>query len=422
MIVGDPGRLRQILLNLVGNAIKFTERGHILVAITEEDRSATATTLHVRVSDTGIGIPSDKLATVFEPFSQADGSTPRKFGGTGLGLTISSTLVSLMGGRIWVESEQGVGSTFHFTVNLGVTDLVARPAPHPLLRGLPSLIVDDNAVNRQILERQVIAWDMRPVMVDGGQRALEALSAAAASGQPFRIVLLDANMPDIDGFTVAGEIARRPELVGTTILMLSSSGLSGETSRCRELGIAVYLTKPLRATELLAAIGRALDAAPASAPKTVAERAASPAPAPPAVRARKILVAEDNAVNQRVARSLLSKRGHQVTVVDTGARAVEAVAAESFDLVLMDVQMPEMDGFEATAAIRAAEQGSSRHTRIIAMTAHALNGDAERCLRAGMDGYLSKPLNPRQLAAVVEENASGLDASADSQPAETVQS
>jgi CheY-like chemotaxis protein len=198
--------------------------------------------------------------------------------------------------------------------------------------------------------------------------------------------------------------------------------LSGETSRCRELGIAVYLTKPLRATELLAAIGRALDAAPASAPKTVAERAASPAPAPPAVRARKILVAEDNAVNQRVARSLLSKRGHQVTVVDTGARAVEAVAAESFDLVLMDVQMPEMDGFEATAAIRAAEQGSSRHTRIIAMTAHALNGDAERCLRAGMDGYLSKPLNPRQLAAVVEENASGLDASADSQPAETVQS
>jgi signal transduction histidine kinase/CheY-like chemotaxis protein len=400
-VVGDPVRLKQILTNLANNAIKFTEQGHVLVSIAEESRSGDHVVLHTRVTDTGIGIPPEKQSRVFEAFSQADGSTTRRFGGTGLGLTISSNLVQLMGGKIWLDSEVGVGTTFHFTVNLGVGPAVAPSVPDPALMGVPVLIVDDNSVNRQILERRVIDWQMRPVSVDGGLKAIEALTSAAQLGKPFKLMLLDANMPDIDGFAVAAEVSRRPDLADTRTVMLSSSGLGGETSRSRQVGIAVYLTKPARPSDLLAAIARALDPnVKRPSLNEAIERASEPNAGP---KRRKILIAEDNTVNQRVAVSLLSKRGHDITLVDNGVKAVEAVAHETFDVVLMDVQMPEMDGLEATAAIRKREGAFGGHTRIVAMTAHALNGDAERCLRSGMDGYLSKPLNPRKLYAIVEE-------------------
>ena len=263
------------------------------------------------------------------------------------------------------------------------------------------LVVDDNAVNRQILQAQLAAWDMKPTTVSGGQEALEALVAATRDGQPFPLVLLDCHMPDLDGFGVATEIARRPELAGATIMMLSSSGLDGETARCRALGIAAHLTKPIKQADLLEAICRTLD----QDTRTImahSEKNRSGRRAP--LRRLKVLVAEDNIVNQRVAQGLLGKRGHLVTVVDNGQKAVDASATETFDVVLMDVQMPEMDGFEATAAIRAREQETGAHLRIIAMTAHAMSGDSERCLRAGMDGYVSKPLDPRLLCTVVEQD------------------
>ena len=401
-VVGDPVRLKQILTNLVGNAVKFTERGHVLVAVREEARREGCTKLHFQVSDTGIGIPDEQQTKVFEAFSQADGSTTRRFGGTGLGLTISSTLVRLMGGRIWLESTPGAGSTFHFTVALDTADApVVAGRDIAQLAEVRVLVVDDNAVNRQILQGQLAAWDMKPTTASGGQEALEALVAAAHDGQPFPLVLLDCHMPDLDGFGVAAEIATRRELAGATIMMLSSSGLDGETARCRALGIAAYLTKPIKQADLLEAICRTLD----QDTRTIMAHSERIVPAQaPSLRRMKVLVAEDNIVNQRVAEGLLAKRGHLVTVVDNGRQAVDASATEAFDLVLMDVQMPEMDGFEATAAIRARERETGAHLRIVAMTAHAMNGDCERCLRAGMDGYVSKPLDPRLLCAVVEQD------------------
>jgi signal transduction histidine kinase/DNA-binding response OmpR family regulator len=402
-VVGDPVRLKQIITNLTNNAIKFTEEGHVLVSIGEESRAGDRVVLHGRVTDTGIGIPPEKQSHVFEAFSQADGSTTRRFGGTGLGLTISSNLVQLMGGKIWLDSEVGVGTTFHFTVDLGVGPATAPLIPEPALMNLPVLIVDDNSVNRQILERRVLDWHMRPVSVDGGVKALDALTQAARQGQPFKLMLLDANMPDMDGFAVAAEVSERSELADTRTVMLSSSGLGGETSRSRQVGIAVYLTKPARPSDLLSAIARALD--PTAARQAPSAAAARGSESPIEHARRKILIAEDNAVNQRVAVSLLTKRGHDVTLVDNGVKAVEAVARETFDLVLMDVQMPEMDGLEATAAIRQREALSGGHVRIVAMTAHALNGDSDRCLKSGMDGYLSKPLNAGRLYAMVEEEA-----------------
>jgi CheY-like chemotaxis protein len=361
---------------------------------------ASPRTLHFVVSDTGIGIEPAKRAAIFEPFTQADGSTTRRFGGTGLGLTISASLVQLMGGRIWVESEPGAGSTFHVTLDLALATLPEASVPEPIVENLRILVVDDNPVNRVLLERQTRSWGMRPDVVDGGRQAIDAVLTAAREGRPFDLVLLDANMPDIDGFMVASEISRRPELAGTPILMLSSSGLGGETARCRELGVAAYLTKPLRPTELMSAIGRALDATAGRA-ETVA--AAAPTTAPAVTRRCRVLVAEDNPVNQRVAASLLERRGHTVVIAATGVDALAALDRDTFDVVLMDVQMPEMDGFEATAAIRAREREHGGHQRIVAMTAHALSGDAERCYRAGMDGYLSKPLNRLDLFAAVED-------------------
>jgi signal transduction histidine kinase/CheY-like chemotaxis protein/HPt (histidine-containing phosphotransfer) domain-containing protein len=404
--VGDPGRLRQVLVNLVGNAIKFTERGQVLIQVEMMSKTAEAMQLHFFVSDSGIGVPSEKQQAIFEPFKQADGSTTRRFGGTGLGLAISSTLVELMGGRIWVESAPLEGSTFHFLVNLGITD--ARPEPPATnLTDLPVLIVDDNGVNRRVLHDLLIRWKMRPTVVDSGAAALQALADASDRGQPFALVLLDANMPEMDGFEVARRIGATPTLGGATIMMLSSSGQYGETHKCREVGIATHLTKPVDQRELLSAIARALAREPG-------QRLALPISMMPAElpeRRLHVLLAEDNAVNQRLAASLLKRRGHNVTIAGNGREAVAAVTAQPFDVVLMDVQMPEMGGFEATAAIRALEiERQATRLPIIAMTAHAMKGDRERCLDAGMDEYLTKPLDPRHLCALVEQMAGGVPA------------
>jgi signal transduction histidine kinase/DNA-binding response OmpR family regulator/HPt (histidine-containing phosphotransfer) domain-containing protein len=407
-VVGDPTRIQQVLTNLVGNALKFTERGHVLVSVREESRTEGSTKLHFSVTDTGIGIPADKHEAIFEAFRQADGSTTRKFGGTGLGLTISATLVKLMGGRIWVESQPGTGSTFHFTVALDVTGAPeAQPAdPLPLL--LDVLIVDDNEVNRRILSEQVKRWGMTATVVESGQEAIEALLAAATTGRPFGLVLLDANMPEMDGFEVAAEVARRPALNGATVMMLSSSGEYGEQARCAELGIAAYLTKPVYAGDLLAAIERAIGAKPSG---VAAPIAAKPKVGALAMRAdgrrARVLLVEDNVVNQRVAAGLLTRRSHHVTVAADGHEALKQLDQQTFDMVLMDLQMPVMGGVDATIAIRQRERATGEHVRIVAMTAHAMSGDRDRCMAAGMDGYLSKPIDPHKLFAAVEGGGEG---------------
>jgi two-component system sensor histidine kinase/response regulator len=316
---------------------------------------------------------------------------------------------------MWVESTDGAGSTFHFTASFETTALAEAAAAHELpLSKLSVLIVDDNAVNRRILQEQVARWGMVPTAVATGVAALEALAHATSNGHPFRLVLLDANMPDRDGFWVAEQIATRPELAGATIMMLTSCGQYGDSARCRELQIAAYLTKPINAAELLDAVFHVLRPAtlPASTalappPSAMAARAASTP-----IRRAKVLVAEDNVVNQRVALGLLTKRGHTVTMVNNGLEALAALERDTFDLVLMDVQMPEMGGLEATAAIRQREAGTGTRVRIVAMTAHVMTGDRERCSAAGMDGYLSKPIDPRMLFAVVEQGAAGTVAAA----------
>jgi signal transduction histidine kinase/DNA-binding response OmpR family regulator len=407
-IVGDPVRLRQVLSNLVGNAIKFTEHGHVAIDVREKKHGEGVTMLHFEISDTGIGVPADKHATIFEAFSQADGSTTRRFGGTGLGLTISSTLVGMMGGRIWVESEPP-GSTFHFTASFDTTELgEPRNAPAAMLAELPVLIVDDNPVNRRILQKQVTRWQMKPTCVENGEDALTALDAAAQAGTPYALVLLDANMPELDGFGVAEQIAKRPAIAGTTIMMLTSSGQYSDAGRWRAVGISACLTKPIDAADLHEAICRVIDggstrlsSASASAFSSSSSR---PKDAPPIGRSVKVLLAEDNVVNQRVAVGLLSRRGHVVTVANDGIEALTALEAGAFDVVLMDLQMPHMGGFEATAEIRRREIESGGHIRIVAMTAHAMTGDRERCLTAGMDEYVAKPIDPVALYASVERD------------------
>jgi signal transduction histidine kinase/CheY-like chemotaxis protein len=405
-LLGDPVRIRQIIGNLVGNAVKFTERGHVLVEIEPEPAMRDCTGLHVRVTDTGIGIPAEKHAAIFEAFSQADGSTTRRFGGTGLGLSISARLVQMMGGRIWLESVPGQGSTFHVTMNVVRANDAPADAPPADLPDVPVLIVDDNVVNRRIFVEMLARRRMKPVAVESGAAALDALSAASHAGHPFPLVLLDANMPGLDGFSVAEEIGRRPELAGATIMMLTSSGEYGDTERCRAAGIAAYLVKPIRQADLVAAIRRALDARRAPAEPAPA---GSPTLAPPTFTRARVLLAEDNVVNQRVAVRLLAKRGHEVTVVANGREALTALEQSSFDVVLMDLQMPEMGGLEATAVIRERERGRGRggRTRIIAMTAHALKGDRERCLAGGMDGYVSKPIDRLELFEAVEQTPAG---------------
>jgi two-component system, sensor histidine kinase and response regulator len=399
-LVGDPGRIRQILVNLVGNAIKFTQHGEILVSVALHSEDGQKVCLQISVADTGIGIPADRQAKIFEAFSQADGSTTRKFGGTGLGLTISTRLVELMGGLIWVESEPGKGSTFHFTTWMGVQDKIAPPPPIEAsqLRDLPVLIVDDNFTNRTVLQGMLSRWGIQPSSVDGAEAAIPAMETAARDAHPFSIVIVDGQMPGIDGFMLVKQIQARPALAGTIIVMLTSIGQKGDAARCRELGISAYLVKPARQNELLETLCRVLRKSPDVATPTLITRHTLREE-----RSRvQILLAEDNAVNQTLAVRLLEKRGYAVTVAGDGRAAVAALEKRSFDLVLMDVQMPEMDGFQATAAIRAKEQPGDRRQPIIAMTAHALKGDQERCLAAGMDGYVTKPIRTADLFAAIE--------------------
>ncbi len=404
-LIGDPTRLRQILVNLVGNALKFTERGEVVVRVEEESRTPEDVRLHFRVTDTGIGIPLEQHGKVFEVFAQADSSTTRRFGGTGLGLAISARLVESMGGCIWVESTVGKGSTFHFTARFGLPKTpVEKPAldARPELKNLPVLIVDDNATNRLILETTLKRWQMKPTLAEGGLEGLAALAKAADAGKPFPLVLLDAQMPEMDGFTLAEQIQQKPELAGSTIMMLTSTGRPGDGCRCRALGISAYLMKPIRQLELLKAILIALGKGTREIgrPRLITRHTLREAR-----RKVRVLLAEDNLINQRLVVRLLEKRGHTAEVAATGREVLETLKRSpdgGFDLILMDVQMPEMDGLEATAAIREKEASTGAHLPIIAMTAHALKGDRERCLAAGMDGYLSKPIDPEDLFAAVE--------------------
>ena len=395
-IRGDPHRLRQVIINLVGNAIRFTNKGEVVVDAAVVTPGERQVRLRLAVTDTGPGVPPDKQKLIFEAFSQADTSFTRRFGGTGLGLTIASELVQLMGGQLELDSEVGKGSTFHFTAPFAVAEGAPHKAPaQSSLHGLPVLVVDDNDTNRRILEEMLRGWGMAPQTADGGAKALAALKNAASVGRPFRLVLLDMMMPDMDGFTVADQIDRDKELGEPALIMLSSAH-KDESGRRGEASAAIrFILKPVRQSDLLEAIFAALG--------VTAESEPLPPPEPAAERsALRVLVAEDNAVNQRLAQRLLERRGHHVVIVGDGAQAIEALEHGTFDVVLMDVQMPGVDGFQATAAIREKEKRTGEHMPIVAMTAHAMRGDRERCLAAGMDSYVSKPLRADDFYAAVE--------------------
>ncbi|HYT92116.1 MAG TPA: response regulator [Gemmataceae bacterium] len=367
--------------------------------------------------DTGIGIPADKQQLIFGAFAQADTSTTRKYGGTGLGLAICRQLVGLMGGRIWVESEPGKGSTFHFTALLGVgqsSRATERLADLPALEGLPVLVVDDNATNRRLLQEILRGWGLRPALAVGGRAALALLHDAVSKGQPFPLVLLDGHMPGMDGFTLAREIKDSPELAETAIVMLTSGGRSDDQARCCELGIAGYMMKPVKQSALLHAVLTALGR-PAPALPRRGSRRPNDVSVPALAKGLHILLAEDNPINQQVAVRTLTKEGHTVVVADNGLQALARLEGEEFDVLLLDVQMPEMDGFETAAAIRAREAATGRHLPIIAVTAYAMKGDRERCLKAGMDNYVAKPI---QLAELCEALRQVLPASR-TQPRET---
>ena len=411
-LVGDAGRLRQVILNLVGNAVKFTERGEVVLRVETHSKVNGRATLHFAVSDTGVGVPPDKKPLIFEPFTQADGSSTRAHTGTGLGLSITSELIRMMSGEIWVESPSptphgnggGPGSTFHFTARFGL-QREGKPRTEPMrpvnLRGVPVLVVDDNATNRWILEQNLQNWDMRPVTVDGGTSALAEMERARLEGEPFPLVVTDANMPEMDGFTLASRIRERPEHSGATILMLSSLDKRGDAARSSELGIAACLQKPIKQSDLLKAI---ITAFGARRPEQRRTHAPKPRSGPhQTTTPLHILLAEDNEVNRKVAAVMLEKRGHSVVPAADGVEALAALDKELFDLVLMDVQMPRLDGFEATAAIRLKERETGAHVPIIALTASAMKGDRERCIEAGMDGYVSKPLSAADLYRAIEE-------------------
>jgi PAS domain S-box-containing protein len=395
---GDPGRLRQVLLNLAGNAVKFTERGEVVVSARLEEQGPAGAVVRCEVRDTGAGIPADVQPRLFASFTQADTSTTRKFGGTGLGLAISKRLVGLMGGEIGLTSEPGRGSTFRFTVRLAKGEIVP-PAPRRdgVLRGLRALVVDDNATNRMVLSHNLAGWGVRVAEAPGGAEALAALRSAE---EAFALALLDFQMPGMDGLELARGIKADPALAGVRLIMLSSLGVRGQRDQARAAGIEGYLVKPVRLAQLydcLATVMTAAGPAPSAPMRPAADAGRRPLPAADGPR---VLLAEDNLVNQRLALRLLEKLGCRVDVVGNGREAVAAVARGDYALVFMDCQMPEMDGFEATAAIRRGETGS-RRLPIIALTASAMQGDREACLAAGMDDYLSKPLGQRDMERMV---------------------
>jgi signal transduction histidine kinase/DNA-binding response OmpR family regulator len=405
-LLGDPGRLRQILINLVGNAIKFTEQGEIIVTVRRAAEPQNGVHLHFSVKDTGIGIPRDQHEKIFHAFEQVDGSMTRKYGGTGLGLAISSRLITLMDGKMWLDSEPGVGSTFHFTACLGlqapgkVTEVAGTVED---LQGLRALIVDDNATNRRVLDGILQQWGMKTTAVEGGHAAMTAIADATAAGSPFSLILVDGQMPEMDGFALAEQIRARQNLAGSTIMMLTSADHLGDAVRCRAIGINAYLIKPVRQSELLQCVLQLRRAQPVSQ--------AAPASPKAEGRSRKVLLAEDNIVNQKFVTLLLQKHGYRIVTVKNGLEALQALEDEEFDLVLMDAEMPEMDGMEATRRIRTRERaGGRRHLPIIALTAHALSGYREQCIAAGMDAYIAKPVGTGELLGAIEQVCSQHDA------------
>jgi two-component system, sensor histidine kinase and response regulator len=405
IVNGDSSRLNQVIVNLVSNAIKFTHDGEVALKVQLEKREGSDCILHFTVSDTGIGIPREKQKIIFDPFTQADSSTTRKYGGTGLGLTISARLIEMMGGKIWLESGVGKGSQFHFTSRMlshGDVMTIGVIAPPEILRSVKVLVVDDNRTNRRILERMLQRWEMNSTSVEGGEEALAELSKAQDVGKPFGLILTDMHMPKMDGFELVERIRRRPELAAPTIMMLTSAGHRGDAERCGELGITAYLLKPIRQSELREAIARVLGARePSGTIPLITRYSLQDARDPDTVL--RVLVVEDNVVNQRLAVRMLEKRGHHATLAGNGREALDSLAKHTFDLVFMDVQMPVMDGLEAVSAIREREKGTGRHQIVIAVTAHAMKGDREQCLASGMDDYLSKPIRPRELEEILEK-------------------
>ena len=402
----DSTRLRQIVVNLVGNALKFTAEGEVVLRVQFDAEEGNDRILHFMVTDTGIGIPLEQQKLIFEPFTQADTSTTRKYGGTGLGLAISKNLVEMMGGKMWVESDAGRGTRFHFTVRSQTSEKTTNAgtiAPPVALRGKKVLIVDDNRTNRRILEEMLKSWGMKTTSVERGEKALTELSTARESGSPYELILTDRHMPAMDGFGLIEGIRQRHELPAAIIMMLTSAGHRGDKERCRKLGIASYLLKPIRRSELLSAMLKAIGqskAATQPAPVTQEECAVQ-------ARRLRILLAEDNRVNQTVATRLLEKMGHSVLAANNGTEVLSLLATQAFDLVLMDVQMPEMDGLMATQKIREREKQTQSHLPIIAMTAHAMKGDRERCLEAGMDGYVAKPIDRKELEQAIASAVPG---------------
>lgn len=407
LLKGDPGRLRQILINLIGNAIKFTTEGEVLVSADVQNETDTHCLIRYSVKDTGIGIPDDKVETLFDSFTQADSSTTRKYGGTGLGLSISKRLVELMGGQIGVESTLGQGATFWFVINLQ-----KQPEPTPIhqatpedIRGLRVLIIDDNETNRKILTHQLHAWSLHSDAVKSGKEALQILREAAGTGEPYQLGLLDFNMPEMDGIELAHEIKADPTIQNLPLILLTSSGERGDAEKSRQAGIAAYLSKPVKQSLLFSCIstvmGNKLQEQRNHQSELITQHSLSEVER----RRIRILLAEDNPVNQKVAVMLLTRMGYQVDVAENGLQAIDMLQQAEYGLILMDCQMPVMDGFRATATIRKL-QGDLANVPIIAMTANAMEGDRERCLAAGMDDYVPKPVKPEQLFKAIEQHVS----------------
>ena len=408
-LIGDPARVRQVLVNLIGNAIKFTDRGEVVLRVEADQVSSIECRLHFSISDTGIGISAAKLDTIFEAFTQADNSTTRKYGGTGLGLTICRRLVEMMGGRIWVESAEGQGTTFHFTTRVGIDANGAQAGESAAvdLRGIPALIVDDNATNRRILAEQLFRFGMRPIAVDNGRAALIELERARATDAPFGLIIVDYHMPEMDGLTLTERIRALPDVSSATVMMLTSGGQNGDAARCRELGLAAYLTKPITQKMLHQFVTQVVGGRPDRQEVSSTEPRKEPATmskSPPSGDRSplRVLLVEDNLVNQKLAMTMLEKRGHTVTVAGDGVEALDRLARGAFDVVLMDVHMPRMGGFEATTAIRERERKNGGHLPVIALTALAMTGDREQCLKAGMDAYVSKPISSADLFGTLD--------------------
>jgi two-component system, sensor histidine kinase and response regulator len=405
-VVGDLGRLRQIVVNLIGNALKFTEHGEVFLLVEKVRDLPKQVELHFSVRDTGIGIAKGKQSEIFAPFTQADGSTTRLYGGTGLGLGIATRLVEMSRGKIWVESELGRGSTFHFTIHFGTADgkTRERKVPDPeILQNSGVLIVDDNQTNRTILLQMLAGWGLRAEAVGGARLALEALERARAAKQPFDLVITDLHMPEADGFALVQDIRKNSGSPHLPVIMLSSGSLRGDRERCRDLAIAACLTKPVQPSELLDVLLNELTRSKPERPEVIVSQESIVEQRP----SLKVLLAEDNAVNRLLARRLLEKYGNTVIAVENGREALEAIERERPDLVIMDVQMPVMDGLEAIRTVRTDEQASGLHLPIIALTAHAMKGDRERCLGAGADEYLTKPIRAAELFAALSRMKTG---------------